>query len=262
MSSQTHKRSHHREPHHAGDFLLFNSPLSPSKAHQLIQTLGLSPQQRVLDVGCGQGEFLLRLVEATGAWGLGIDLNQDAIQKAQLAAKTRTPGGSPEFRAADMQKEAWEDGTFDAALCIGSTHAFGIGDQAYPNALQAMSRLVKPSGLLLIGECYWKQPPPQEYLALLGEPSGISRTHGENVWLGQEHGLIPLYAATSNQDEWDHFEWSHISKLERQAAAHPNDPQWRKKLERGRAWRDGYLRWGRTTMGFGFYIFQKPAASE
>jgi hypothetical protein len=30
------------------------------------------------------------------------------------------------------------------------------------------------------------------------------------------------------------------------------------KLAQSRAWRDGYLRWGRETMGFGFYLFLKP----
>jgi hypothetical protein len=27
-------------------------------------------------------------------------------------------------------------------------------------------------------------------------------------------------------------------------------------LERRRRWRDGYLRWGRSTLGFGFYVFR------
>jgi len=29
-------------------------------------------------------------------------------------------------------------------------------------------------------------------------------------------------------------------------------------LERIRRWRDGYLRWGRDTLGFGLYLFYRP----
>jgi len=63
----------------------------------------------------------------------------------------------------------------------------------------------------------------------------------------------------SNDDEWDHFEWSHRMKIEHEAALQPNDPAVAEKLQRSRQWRDGYLRWGRSTMGFGFYLFLKPA---
>lgn len=42
--------------------------------------------------------------------------------------------------------------------------------------------------------------------------------------------------------------------------ASPDDPAALEALGRSRGWRDGYLRWGRATMGFGFYVFMKPPA--
>ena len=122
------------------------------------------------------------------------------------------------------------------------------------------SRLVRPGGQILIGEGFWAQPPAPEYLALLGDNPGIEKTHHENITSAEELGLIPLYAARSSPDEWDHFEWSHRLTIERAAAARPDDPALQKRVAASRRWREGYLRWGHTTMGFGFYLFATPTS--
>jgi SAM-dependent methyltransferase len=238
--------------------MVFNSAVSLEKADRIIQLFDLAPTGRILDVGCGNGEFLIRTIEAAGGQGLGIDLDPKIISAAQENANGRIPVTAFEFRTAEIQQEPLPDNTFDLALCIGSTHAFGSGQAAYPNALQALTKLVRPGGQLLIGEGYWKQPPAPEYLQLIGEPLGIYHDHAANITLAEQHGLVPLYAAVSNEDEWDHFEWSHRMRIEKEAAERPNDEETAEKLNRSRIWRDGYLRRGRNTMGFGFYLLRKP----
>ncbi|MFT5194354.1 MAG: SAM-dependent methyltransferase [Cellvibrionaceae bacterium] len=234
--------------------MLFNSPLSFQKADQLIDVLDCSAVDRLLDVGCGTGEFLVRLVDASGASGLGVDINPELISQAQQKAAERLAAhASLEFHKADIAEESLAEDSFDVAICIGSTHAFGMGDEAYPKTLDQLARLVKPGGQILIGEGYWKQPPAQGYLDLLGDTPGIYHSHAENVWFAERRGLIPLYTAVSNTDEWDHFEGAHWLKAEREYAADGE------RLQGIRAWRDGYLRWGRETMGFGFYLFQNRA---
>jgi SAM-dependent methyltransferase len=241
--------------------MLFNCPLSPEKANQIIRVLGVSPNDRVFDAGCGRGELLIRLIEASGADGLGIDSDAQAIADARTNAEGRIEDASTVFRHAVIKDVQLEDNSFDLAMCIGSTHAFGSGDAAYPNAIDALSRLVRPAGQVLIGEGYWKQPPAAEYLALIGEPVGIYHDHAGNIAFAEQRGLVPLYAVVSNDDEWDDFEWSHRMRIERHAALHPDEPGMAAKLKRSRAWRDGYLRWGRATMGFGFYLFTRQVAS-
>lgn len=238
--------------------MIFNNPLSPTKAEQLISLLDLTPGTRVLDAGCGQGEFLIRTIEATGADGLGLDREAKLIAKAQAAAAERVPSASCEFRQVDLRLEALDGHAFDAAVCLGSTHAFADGDAAYPGALEQLTRAVSPGGRLLLGEGYWKQPPAPEYLELLGEPVGIYHDHAGNIAVAEAGGLVPLYATVSNDDEWDHFEWSHRMRVENDAAQAPDDQALQEKLQHSRQWRDGYLRWGRSTMGFGFYLLRKP----
>ena len=44
-------------------YLDFNSPLSDARTAKLIADLGVARQDHVLDLGCGWGEFLLRVAE-------------------------------------------------------------------------------------------------------------------------------------------------------------------------------------------------------
>ena len=57
--------------------MLFNNPLSSVKANQFIQLLDISPNGRILDIGCGDGEFLIQVIEAWGARGLGSAIDSE-----------------------------------------------------------------------------------------------------------------------------------------------------------------------------------------
>jgi len=161
------------------------------------------------------------------------------------------------FNITDVRETQLEKNSFELAVCMGSTHAFGQGERAYPNALKKMGDLVKPSGLILIGEGYWKQPPDKEYLNFIGDPVGIYNSHEQNIQHAESLGFTPLYAAVSNQDEWDHFEWCFRMKAERQAIAEPDNEIANEKLQRVREWNQYYRKIGRATMGFGFYLYKK-----
>jgi len=236
----------------------FNSPISSEKADEFVRSLELRPDSRALDIGCGTGEFLLRVVAHHGVRGLGIDHDARCIAAAQTAATARGFQSRCEFRRGDANSFEAKPHTFDLALCIGSTHALGAGEAAYPNTIERLKCLVRPAGYVLIGECYWKQEPAADYLNLIGEPVGIYRDYAENISFAQARGLVLLHAATSSEDEWDDFESQHPSKIQSEAAANPNDPALAARMTHSRRWYDGYRRWGRSTMGFGLYLFRAP----
>lgn len=236
--------------------MFLNSPIGPARVDRLIREMTFDANQHVLDVGCGTGELLIRIVETHGAKGLGVDRDEEKIVEARAAASRRLPAGAVEFRAQDAADVDLRDRRYDRALCMGSTHAFGLGQGAYEHAILGLMQLVVSGGLILIGEPYWKQAPTPEYLSLLGEPVGIYRDHVENVLFAERKGLVPLYAAVSSDDEWDDFEWAHRRRHEETAASGPKTAQARQDLAQSRRWLDGYLRWGRSTMGFGCYVFR------
>lgn len=230
----------------------FCSPLSSSKADQLVALLDLPAGARTLDVGCGKGELLLRLVQRYGATGVGVDPNSEFLREARAGAAMRGISAKlkwHELKAADF---ATEPESFDAALCIGSNHAFGT----FAQALTAISALVRPGGLLLMANAYWRKAPPADYLAFLGGNEDDHLTHAGNESAGLAAGLTPLYSCVSNADEWDHYEGLYCRAIERFSRDHPRDPDAEQFRTRIRAWRDIYRRFGRETLGFGFYLFQ------
>ena len=244
--------------------MLFNCPLSSHKAQQLISTLTLNPKCNVIDLGCGEGEFLTRIQQTSGADCLGIDIDPSCITLANQKAKQHKLNephkqeSKLRFVLSDIQKTPLEKNNYDLAVCIGSCHAFGQGEAAYTNTLKALRGLVKPNSLILIGEGYWKQTPNKDYLDFIGDPVGIYNTHEENIQQAEAIGFTPLYATTSSQDEWDHFEWSFLMKAEYSVINNPDSNTAKEKLNKIREWNRHYRKYGRTTMGFGFYLFMTP----
>lgn len=238
--------------------LLFNSPLSQAKAQTLIGLLDLPDQAQVLDIGSGNGEFLLQVLEQyPRAKGLGLELNPALVAEAQARQQGRVGPERLVFSLSNVREGLPTMPPQDLLICLGASQAFAAAEAAYPALLAACVQCLRPAGLALIGETFWQQSPAPEYLALLGEPVGIYRNQLENLVLAKEQGLNPLYATESNPDEWDHFEWSHHMRLETAAKQAPEQAELQEKVQHSRRWREGYLRWGRNTMGFGLYLLQK-----
>jgi ubiquinone/menaquinone biosynthesis C-methylase UbiE len=199
--------------------------------------------------------MLIRLAERFGVQGVGIDLSEEAIHEA----RRRPRAADLEWIVVDAKSWQAEPESFDVAMCIGATHAFGLGAGSYERAIQNLAPLVHAGGMLLLGEGYLKQPADSAYRAILGDFPPDEMTHSRNVAVARSHGLIPLSAWVSSEDEWDEFEWSHQREIEQAAVENPADDQLREKLIHRRQWIDAYLLWGRNTLGFGVYLLKKPA---
>jgi len=233
---------------------LFCSPMSSARVDELVELLDLPASSRVLDVGCGKAEFLLRAVQRHAATGVGVDPNGDFLRVARTTAGARGLAERMEWHEAPVADLALEPASFDLAICLGSSHAFGN----FAQALAALAALVRPGGQVLMADPYWRQEPAPDFLAFLKASANTHLTHAGNEAAGLALGLAPLYSGVSNADEWDHYEGLFCRAVERFAQEHPQDPDAASYRERIRAWRDCYRRWSRDTMGFGFYLFLKP----
>jgi SAM-dependent methyltransferase len=236
--------------------LSYNNPFSIAKIEEVIALLGLHDQAAVLDIGSGRGELLLRLIERYKVRALGLDLDPSDIQHAREQAARRVPAGRLELHVCDARTFDVAPESFDLAICLGACHIYS----GFLPTMQHLARAVCPGGKILIGDCYWRQEPAQEYLTALATAPDAFGTHAGNVGMGVSLGLIPLYACVCNEDEWDRFEW--LQMHERFALHQPDDPALPTVLEQIHAWRDLYLRWGRDTLGFGLYLFQKEASEQ
>ena len=224
---------------------VFCNPLSDAKVDRLIGLLDLNPGARVIDVGCGKGEMLIRIAERWPAHVTGVDTNASFLDEARARAR-RVHAERVVFHLGAMKDFDAAPESFDAGLCIGASHAFGT----YRDALRGLRRLLRPGGLALVGDGYWRRAPAPEYLALLGATPDEMADHAGNVAAAVEEGFTPLYSCTAGEDDWDHYEGLYARAIERFVAAHPDDPDAEEMRTRIRLWRDGYLKWGRGTLGF------------
>src|SRR3954469_5900938 len=98
--------------------LPFHNPLSAGRVDEALARAELRPAARILDVGCGAGELLVRAAERFGATGFGFDTAEVQIEEARRRAAMRAPDVRLRFELAD-------DGSagYDLVACIGSMHA-------------------------------------------------------------------------------------------------------------------------------------------
>jgi SAM-dependent methyltransferase len=235
----------------------YYSPLSAPKAAALARFFTLAPKDRVLDIGCGRAQFLLELLATHPAHGVGVDANPVFIERARAAAVALGLAERVTLLAQPLSEAVTSDGTYAAVICMGSSQAIG----SFADALAWSARALKPGGTALFADGYWKVPPPEAYLAVLGATPDEMRPHAENAAAAREAGFRVLATMTSSDDEWDEYEGLYCAAMERYLDAHPDDPDAGAMSARIRRWHDAYLRWGRDTLGFGFYVLLKPASA-
>ena len=231
---------------------VFCSPMNEGKADLLLSHLELAGAQKVVDIGCGKGELLIRMVERFGIEGVGVDRSPTFLSIAQERSSRAGISGRISFFEQDAGCYTADSTRFAAGLCIGSGAAFGF----FADVARRMSRLVQQGGRLLIGECYWKQEPAEEYLRFLGVDRKVYSSHEGNLETARQLRLMPLWSTTSSDEEWDAYEELYRRNIEDYVAENPEDPDGPKMIERVRTWNRMYHEHGRCTLGFGFYLLK------
>ena len=231
----------------------FCNPLNARTVDELVEVVRLAPGSRVLDIACGKAELLVRLVERWGVSAVGIDLSPYCVRDAREQAGGRVPGADVTFQEMDGADFRGDPASFDLAMCVGASWIFG----GHAGTLRALAGFVRPGGLVLAGEPFWRRVPAPEYLDAAGERPDSFGSHAGNAAAGEAVGLTLLYAPVSSDDDWDRYEGLRWQAAERYAREHAMDPDAPEILARTRAGRDRYLRWGRDTVGWGVYLFQK-----
>lgn len=190
-----------------GTYLEFASPLSQPRADRIVEYLAATRPETVLDIGCGWGELLLRLLaECPGASGVGVDTDGPDIARGRANAADRGLADRVTFVEGPG---AGHDTPADVVMCIGASHAYG--DR--PTALAALKRLVKPGGRLVYADVFWERPPTPADLSRLwpdasaDENTDLAGLVGETVYAGYQ----PLWIETVNRDEWEFFESGHLA---------------------------------------------------
>jgi ubiquinone/menaquinone biosynthesis C-methylase UbiE len=112
-------------------------------ARRLVETTGLHPDGRVLDIATGTGVVALYAAQTVGEGGrvVGIDLSPEMLARAREKASAAGLH-QVEFQQADAEHLDFPDASFDAVLC--SSSLFFMPDMAA--ALREWRRVLVPGG--------------------------------------------------------------------------------------------------------------------
>jgi ubiquinone/menaquinone biosynthesis C-methylase UbiE len=117
-------------------------------AVQIIELLGVRPDDKVLEVGFGPGVAIQLLLHRVPAGSVaGIDYSQEMVRQAAARNATALRNRRVDLRYGSAERLPFADGTFDKALAINSM-------QAWPDAragLREIRRVLKHGGDVALG---------------------------------------------------------------------------------------------------------------
>ncbi|MFI0963742.1 SAM-dependent methyltransferase [Streptomyces sp. NPDC021080] len=227
------------------------APVDDDSVRRLLRRGVPRGDERVLDLGCGGGEWLLRALAANPhLYAEGVDLSEDALEQARLGAIEL---GVQERLV--LHHEKAEDFVsarpFDLVLSVGATHAFG---GLLPTLAAARSHLA-PGGRVLIGEGFWDRAPSQEAVEMFGDLADLATTVDRVV----ADGWTPVDGHVSTRRELDDYEWACWGSLASWALDHPADPDSPHLLTTATARRSEWLRVYRDAWGFVCLILRRTS---
>jgi SAM-dependent methyltransferase len=218
------------------------APLDDDTVRRLLERGVSRGDERVLDLGCGGGEWLLRAMATRPRLRAeGVDICEASLAHACAAASNL---GVQERLVLHHQDAAdfASPYPFDLVLSVGATHAFG----GLLPTLAAARKHLAPGGRILIGDGFWEREPSQAAVEMLGDFTNLPTTMDRVL----ADGWTPVYGHVSTRQELDDYEWAWTGSLASWALDHPADPDSRQALAIATTHRSEWLRAYRDTWGF------------
>ena len=232
-------------------------PISRERLDGLVARTLLERGDHVLELGCGKGDLLARLLsrwpESTAD---GFDRNPWFLTAARAAAERAGVASRVSFIETDAPGALVADRSAAMGVAMGASGI--LGDHAATVA--GLARATRPGGVVLFGDGVWIREPLSSGLASFGMtrdelPDGPDGFAG----LGVEAGLEVLDVEIVDEAEWDAYEDSYTGAIERWAAANTSDPEAEAFLARAQLFRSSYAEWRRDALGFAVARFRVPA---
>ena len=195
----------------------FQNPTSEEKLDLAMSYCGIRDGMRILDVGSGKGWLARRLTRRFDVRVTGLEINRTFAAEAQQLADSENVADRVDIVQGPALDFVAPPASFDVVTCIGASFALG----GFEPALEWMQSLVKPEGMVAIGEVFARVLPLPDDLP----PRGYER---RSLWNTAEtmrkRGLMLRGIVESSIDDWNRYHSLHWQAALDWAEQNPDSP--------------------------------------
>lgn len=231
-----------------------HNPFTEEDLATLGRALRLAPGTRILDLACGSGELLCTWARDHGVTGTGVDISTVFLAAAGERAAELGVADRVGFVHGDASGHVAPE-PVDLAACVGATWIGG----GVAGTVGLLERSVRPGGLLLIGEPYWRREPPD--LATVEACGASDRDDFFALPELLEHfgelGWDVVEMVLADQRGWDRYVAAQWLSIRRWLDANPDDElagEMRAELAEGPA---RHARYQREYLGWGVFALMR-----
>jgi SAM-dependent methyltransferase len=230
-----------------------HDPFTPDKLATLANAIGLRAGMSTLDLCCGSGEMLCTWARDHGITGTGVDISTVFIAGARERAAALGVADRVAFLHGDASQHVAAE-PVDVAACIGATW---IGN-GVTGTVALLERSLRPAGLMLIGEPFWRaEPPSQEAVeACFATSKDDYESLPGLVTLFGDLGYDVVEMVLADEDSFDRYRAAQWFNIRTFLDANPDDEladELRAELTRAPL---QYVRYERPLLGWGVFALR------
>ena len=228
------------------------NPYTQTELMLLGEICRFEPHMRQLDLACGKGEMLCQWAQQWGIRGVGVDISKVFLKAARQRAVELNVQNKVTFIEADAGQFLTQGEQFEIVSCIGATW---IG-KGLAGTIKLMLPALKPGGLLLIGEPFWNENPPDEAYAASGFGKDDFTSMIGTLDRFDAAGLKLVEMVMATPHSWDRYSATQWWTVDEWLGDNPDDTDAAPLGEWMAASQREYLEYSRHYLGWGVFVLK------